>query len=296
MSLFYRKLQACSLVLAVGLAACSETSGPTDGFTVAAASADLAAMQGAFETEAFQSLSALGDNFSADIVTLSSGSARLIEAASDPERADDVADASAQIAGALNSSASPIPILQNHAGKEFEYSVAEGHYVVGSGQGPANGVRFIIYAVNPVTEEIAEPLNPIGHVEIIDLSPAPTNQVSVQITVVSDGVTYAQYVVSATLGATSGIGLAVDAEGFLSDGTTRADFTVSYNLNFDFGGARVTIDYSVDVAELDFGMDVSWVLEGTEGQGTVEVDARLTHAHARRSLGRDQAGIGARRP
>ncbi len=56
MSLFYRKLQACSLVLAVGLAACSETSGPTDGFTVADASADLAAMQGAFETEAFQSL------------------------------------------------------------------------------------------------------------------------------------------------------------------------------------------------------------------------------------------------
>lgn len=52
-------------------------------------------------------------------------------------------------------------------GVTFEYDVTLDQYVPGDRPGaPANGVRFVLYAVDPVTESVVEPLVETGYAEI----------------------------------------------------------------------------------------------------------------------------------
>jgi len=57
----------------------------------------------------------------------------------------------------------PAPLL----GVTMEFSVAQQRYVVGERVGaPENGVRFVLYAVDPVTEDIVVPLVETGYVDL----------------------------------------------------------------------------------------------------------------------------------
>jgi len=282
MLLTSKKLQTLGLALTIGLAACSDSNGPGNGeFDAPATTAELTAVDATFETPAYQSLAALGQYFQNGPVAMASASAALLEAQQQNASAS-MSDRAIQNAPQLsaNLSAAPIPRLQEHYGTEFVYDVLEGKYVANpGGTAPADGIRVILYAVDPITHDIVtEPdLVPVGYVEIRDLNPASSAEIAVQVTVVSQGVTYTDYTVSLSLGAAIGNGASVNAKGFLTDGTTRADFDLTHTASFDFEGTTVVIDYRVEVAERNFAIDVDMTVRENQGNTTTEIDVLVTN-------------------
>lgn len=281
MLLTNKKLQALGLAVTVGLAACSDSNGPGDGeFDAPATTAELTAVDATFETPAYQSLAALGQYFENGPVAMASASAALLEAQQQNASAS-MSDRAIQNAPQLSANLSayaPIPRLQEYYGTQFVYDELEEHYVANpDGEAPANGVRVILYAINPITKEIASPLLPIGHVDIIDVNPESSAEIAVQVIVVSEDVTYTDYTVTLSLGAAVGNGASVTAAGYLTDGTTRADFNLTHTASFDFEGATVVIDYHVEIADRNFAIDVDMTVHGTQGNTTTELDVLVTH-------------------
>jgi hypothetical protein len=57
----------------------------------------------------------------------------------------------------------------------YEWDVNTDSYVESLTEtGPANGVRFFLYTINPITEQPAEPLVEVGYVDLIDESTGPS--------------------------------------------------------------------------------------------------------------------------
>ena len=143
MLLANKKLQAFGLALTVGLAACSDTNGPGDGeFDAPATTAELTAVDGTFETPAYQSLAALGQYFENGPVAMASASAALLEAQQQNASAS-MSDRAIQNAPQLSANMSafaPIPRLEEYYGTQFVYvAVLE---------------RWELYAIDPETTDL----------------------------------------------------------------------------------------------------------------------------------------------
>ncbi len=138
-----------------------------------------------------------------------------------------------------SSGASLMAIPVGLLGKTFVYNPGTGAYEIDQARtdAPANGVRFVMYAVNPVTGQPVEPLNEIGYFDIIDTSSFPTVSVSLIAVVGTD--TLISYSVTGTFSAT---GVTIDVTGFISDGTSQLDFTIA--LTGDETSGSITIDLS----------------------------------------------------
>jgi hypothetical protein len=150
-------------------------------------------------------------------------------------------------------SASSAAIPAQFLGKTFVYS--GGSYVVSAETGaPTNGVRFLLYALDPVTLLPALPLVPTGHVDLMDLSSGST--AAARVIVVSGTTTYLDYRVSATSTVSSG---QVAVVGFITDGTTRATFNLRATLTSASG---LTLSYSLDVPQRDLSIDLTMSVSG----------------------------------
>lgn len=158
-------------------------------------------------------------------------------------------------------SASSAAIPLEVAGKTYEYS--GGTYVPTDRTGaPANGVRFLLYAVDPVTAMPVEPLVETGYVDITDLSGTSTRSARVQ--VLSGTTTYLDYTVTAN-SATGG----VTVIGFVTDGSQQANLNLRATLN---SSGTVTLVYGLDVPQRDVSIDLNLTASdlGVEG-GTVDI-------------------------
>jgi hypothetical protein len=124
-------------------------------------------------------------------------------------------------------------------GKVYVWDTSTDQYVEGSATGgPATGVEFTLYALNPLTRLPAEPLDPIGHADLTDESTSAEYKLGVR---VADGTTtYADYVISATA-TESSFGAA--ATGFVTDGTHRLDFSNSGSAN----PSHLEIDFALEL-------------------------------------------------
>jgi hypothetical protein len=108
-------------------------------------------------------------------------------------------------------------------GRVYVWDNTSAQYVEGTATGgPTNGVRFILYALNPLTNTPAEPLNPIGYTDLSDES--STTQYKLGVLVADASTTYADYAITATASTSSFTAAAV---GFVTDGTHRLDFNNS---------------------------------------------------------------------
>ncbi len=103
---------------------------------------------------------------------------------------------------------------------------------------PATGVRFILYAVDPILERVITPLVEIGWVDLIDESTATSN--SLHIIAVVGEVTALDYIATAQLG---GGGATFTVDGTISNGSESVDF----DLTFGASASGVTIDYLISV-------------------------------------------------
>jgi len=136
------------------------------------------------------------------------------------------------------------------AGKTFEYDLATGTYVASSRPLLAsNTVRFILYAIDPVTLAPVNPLVETGYVDLIDKSTGTTQLA--EVVVVSGATTYLDYTITAISTVSSG---RVTVIGYVTDGAVQANINLRSVLTFTGG---LTLSYSLNVPTRDVAIDLT---------------------------------------
>ena len=131
----------------------------------------------------------------------------------------------------------------------------------------SNGVRFLLYAVNPVTFRPVEPLDEVGYVDIIDVSGSST--VAVRAVVASDGTTYLDYSVHA--GGTSSSG-SVTVSGYASDGTVRANFNLENTVTQTSNGITLVLDFGLDIPTRNLQLDWTATLSSPDSGSRATIE------------------------
>jgi hypothetical protein len=258
-------------LVGVTLAGCGGETGPDAPFNPAGTSADLGAMNSTFTSPTFASFSTFSLLFDAALggPPLISTSAGALDIPGKSLRGGGTAGMRAaalrtarRIAAimprpaaeskppAKEFSASAMPLPTEVAGKTFVYDPGTAAYVASElALLDANTVRFILYAVDPVTYAPIEPLVETGHVDVIDLSAGSTQ--AARVLVVSGGTTYVDYTVSASSTVSSA---RISVIGYVTDGTTQANINLRSTITFTAG---LTLTYSLDLPQRDVSIDLT---------------------------------------
>jgi hypothetical protein len=251
-------------LVSLTLAGCGGESTPDAPFNPAGTSADLEAMNETFASPAFASFSTFSVMFDAAMggspIIASSAAAIDVRGAKTPAGMRAAAARGAQrLAGFLmhqrmsasaGHSGSAMMISSTIAGKTFVYDPNTSSYAASDVAGaPATGVRFLLYAVDPVSYAPVEPLVETGYVDLIDMSAGSTQ--AARVLVVSGGITYVDYTVSVSTGTTSG---RVSVTGMITDGTNQANIVLRSTLTSTAG---LTLTYSLDLPQRDVSVDLS---------------------------------------
>jgi hypothetical protein len=131
-------------------------------------------------------------------------------------------------------------ILDEHLGKTFVRNAETLEYEVSERTGaPSNGVRFIVYTVNPISGQPVTPLQEVGYADVEVTQ--TTNSASIRIELVSGNVTYLDYTVGATASQTAAT---INVSGFVSNGEDRVNFDLDMHLNSE---NIITFDYTLSV-------------------------------------------------
>lgn len=148
-------------------------------------------------------------------------------------------------------------------GTTYIYDPATQRYVAALGRtgAPPDGVRFILYALNPVTREPIVSVE-VGHADLIDEGAARPTGLGLRLIVVSEGTTYLDYRVALEGSATAG-SLAVT--GFLTDGETRLDFDIEASSTAGPSGATMNVAFEFGVPARGF--SVVGTVEGVQSPG-----------------------------
>jgi hypothetical protein len=136
---------------------------------------------------------------------------------------------------------------------------------------PANGVRFVIYAVGgPLPVQPSLPLTPLGYVDLTDRSAGSTAVVGITL-VGTEGtapVTYADYTLSGPAGT---IASTLTLAGFVTDGLTRLDLSSALTSTL----SALTTHTTADVAAQDVHLVEATSLAGTTA-AALTLDLSLT--------------------
>jgi hypothetical protein len=235
-----RPILGLALAVAVVAGCSDDPTGSVEDVDAEQTAQAMESVVGSFESnEALQSFTVLGNSFG----TAFGSSPTVVQATSAPGVLGALEALSLRAAHSSLEphSASLMAVLpESVLGTTFVYDPEQFGYVASELEGaPENGVRFILYAVNPISGEIQEEVE-IGHTDLLDTSTETENRL--RAVVVSGEVTYIDYEVSCGF-VTGGVGLS--GVGFLTDGTTRANLDL--NLSADQSTGEVVIDFDVDV-------------------------------------------------
>jgi hypothetical protein len=290
---------ATAALLALGLAACgSDSNGPSRPapFDAAGTSADIQAMAGSFDSDVLNSFIGVG----AGIDSVASGAASFavaaVKAGPEAARTGSLSNASAYahaVAKLLPRTAAPGLSLSGGAipdsavGKTYVYDSDVQHYVASDRAGaPANGVRFILYAVG-LDGQPALPLNEIGYADLTDESTATSR--AGHLVVVSGATTYLDYKVTGTGSATGG---SVNIEGFVSNGTVRADFNLANAIKLTETSLDITVDYSVSLPDRDASLTFTEVISENDSGSQVTLNLTMKGPHGEVSIKGDITSTG----
>jgi len=233
----FRSLRACAVIGVALAAACSDNpTGPATLTNPLATSSALSSLDSAFAAPVISSFGALGA-FMAPTAALA-GAATVVDATRPRPLAPGVSPetAAAQHLAALRGLATATPanpqgplIPDSLYGSIFTWESASAQYVRSQTTGgPANGVRFILYAINPLTGAIAYPLIEVGSADVLDESAGATAKLHILVEDVAGTTTYLDYTASLTFG----VGMVTAAvDGFVTNGAG--------------GGANKTLTFDV---------------------------------------------------
>jgi hypothetical protein len=270
--------------LAGALAACGE-NGPSGPFDPAGTSADIGTVQGMFATSSFNSFSAmsagmdavLGSSITASVGAVENGAATVgspaAGAASYARRLTALLPRGTAAGWSASSGAIPPAAL----GKTFVYTAESGYIASDRTGAPSDGVRFVLYAVDPLTRQPVTPLTETGYVDVVDHS--GDNDVDVRVLAVSGTTTFIDYAITAS-GTASGGNIRV--QGFVSDLTDRANFDLNNHVAVGGSSLALTLDYDLRVPTRDIILD--FTVHGTsafEGLGNGDMSLLLQGPHGK---------------
>jgi hypothetical protein len=241
-------------VLALTLAGCSKDGGGPSEFNPQGTSADVTAAQDAFASEPTASFSALGNDISvvlggSALVSTSQAMVLTRPSAVSAQFARRIASLVPRGRPGIQARTAAIPA--ELAGVTYVWDESTDTYVASDITGaPANGVRFMLYAVDPVLYRPVEPVVETGYVEIIDQS--SETLVNVRVRVIEGAITYLDYDVVASASTSSGI---VTIGGFAYNGSTRAEFTLKNTVSETASGVVLSLEYRLDVPSRDLAID-----------------------------------------
>src|SRR6266704_2763098 len=284
-------------VVAVLAAACSSTTAPQAHLAnPQQLSSDLQAVSGVLQSSVLASFGVVG-SAAGSPATVATPAGALLQAApiTTPQTAGQAyLDAPRRLhalrlaAGRLGSGISASVIPPQFLGQTFVWDDATHQYVVGADAGPTNGVRIILYALDPLTGDVAEPSNAVGFVDLLDestTSPA-VNKLHVIVqggTPASPGVTYADYTVSGSVTGNPATAFNASAVGFVSDGTHPLTFNATFaatNLTTDNPDAQ--FDVTWDLANPVIHVELHETLATSDANHlTVTIDFSVVHGSER---------------
>ncbi len=208
----------------------------------------------------------------------------------------------------VNPSFSMEPIFPtNFLGATFEWDDGLQRYAITERTGaPANGVRFILYAVDPFSGNPAMPLSEIGFLDLTDEGSASATRLNVYAE--TGGIARLDYTVTATYAL---LGDVIEATatgaGFISNGTRTLDFDLVQTVGFNTADETMRVDMLYDLqmddenvrVVVDVGSDIDLGLS----EVSLDVDAddhrrrQQYGARRQRRPGREHHGYGgAQRP
>jgi hypothetical protein len=281
-----RVLTAAALaVLAVGCG--KDSNAPDAPFDPAGTSSDMSAVGASFDSPAMASF-----NSAADEISLTTGGSAALALAARPtaalatgEKPSAVRYAAALAKRFSGSGRHPslavaqASIPANLLGTTFVWDVNVQHYAASDLTGaPADGVRFLLYAVNPVTGIPVEPLVEIGYADVATTQ--TSSSASVNIVVVSENVTYLDYTARITANSASSGNIGVS--GYVTNGDDRANFDLATDVTFTQTTVDLGLDYVLTVPtrggfRIDLEADVSGAMEADTGSYTLDLTARGPH-------------------
>lgn len=272
------RLPLLSLALAV---ACSEPNGPAQLVNPTATTAKLQAVSSVFAVPTIAAFNSVGDLM--DPSTGLAPTAALLRA-TQPEAPRPLASGYAGSAQryrafrGLNLSApSTLGLIPNELkGKTFEWDTLPGHerhYVVTDRSGaPADGVRFILYAIDPLTHRPVEPLVEVGYVDLHDLSTETTRSLRIVVAGVDGSPVFVDYTVAGTVSPGQFV---ASANGFLSNGESGASAkTLTFDLSATLTETSLTFNASLSLDNP--ATTITETTTATKAPGTVTLSIDLT--------------------
>jgi hypothetical protein len=244
-----RSLAALALTMAVVTAGCGggDSNAPNAPFDPEGTSSDIGAIEASFESPATSGFAAAASAISVVLGESPAAAAVRVMPTKDltaggKPTADHysatVAKAYLKPAGGIRPSLSTAAIPEQYLGVTFTYDAATGYGPSDLTGAPENGVRFIVYAVDPISGVPIQPLIEVGYADIITTETA--SAATVQIELVSAGVTYLDYTVGAT---SSASGVTVSISGFVTNGDDRVNFDLDNQLDSE----SLALDYTLTV-------------------------------------------------
>jgi hypothetical protein len=252
---YARRLVAAGVALAVAGCSGGDSNGPSE-FNAQGTTADMSAAQSAFQAQQVSSFAAL----SASISTVLNGSAA-VKSSALAIRGTNATRAARELAAIVPKSgvvqAAVMAIPQEYLGTTFVWDAGTSGYVASNLAGaPSDGVRFLLYAVDPVMLQPVEPLVETGYVDVTDHGTMST--VDVNVKVVEGGVVYLTYDVTAHATTSGGV---VQVDGYASDGTTLANFELAITITQTTNSETLAYRYQVNVPSRH--LTLTWTLSMT---------------------------------
>jgi hypothetical protein len=270
--------QLLAALALTALAGCGKDSTAPDApFDPAGTSSDIGALEASFDSPATAGFAAAADAIG-DVLGETPAAAavkamptKALIAGGKPgagHYAATLAKVYARPSSGITPSLSTAAILDEHLGVTFTRDPETLEYGPSDRTGaPQDGVRFIVYAVDPISGAVIAPLVEVGYADIVTTE--TISAATVRIELVSGGVTYLDYAVGVTGSASQ---LTVTISGFVSNGDDRVNFDLDTHLtDTSFG-----VDYTLTVPTRG-GFRIDFEAESTEGSMTATLEARGPH-------------------
>ena len=243
--------------LAISAAACSDSSsGPTTITDPSATIRDLAAVDSAFNSDAYQALTLFATNFAAPTAPVPlQGVARALRITLPPApgRAAALGRSQTQhlrtLAGLASASPQVAVLPDSLLGTTFEWNPDSGKYVATTRAGaPQNGITFILYRQDSLTS-LPDTGQEVGSLDIADMNPASGAQLRFVVRGTGGSPTVLDYTLTFLAGNQA---TTLQAAGYVSNGRAAAlerrfTFNASLGSTSPAKGPAETADFTYDV-------------------------------------------------
>ena len=240
------RCKACGIGLGLGIVVLLSGCGSATNATLsdpAATSAQVAALDSAFDAPALGSFQAMGSSITPapPIAQMAARAIRVVRVQSGGNYAN-LAAMSKTIRQFVPAFAaiSQSAIFGSLDGSVYTWNTSSNAYQqTATTGGPSNGVRFILYAIDPLTGVPSSPLTQVGYVDLMDESTGSAAILHVKVNNTGGTVTYLDYTFT---GSGSSTNFSASVSGTVSNGLSGgSNKTLSFNVSISGGSSSVTL-------------------------------------------------------